>query len=389
MDFEPIWLLDIDFFLNDDIDEGDLHIHLVDVPPCLKSYWKKFINKSSFPFILGVNVLVHLWHIWLLYTHYFYCLYASYEYVLWQRQCMVVITFWFVNEWLMNILTNRYVIKHQCFQILNYYIYIIIVILSLLVSRPFYCNSTHCHLYIPWIPRFRGHINLYMVYISKWGFPFKQGSKSLFSFILNSSSYLFFSFFATRVFRWITLIHQTCKYFYTNGHPKRYHHKFIVVNQALNVSFAISSSLFFNLDIKDHYISILENTMTYFIQSKYHEFNVRLIYFQLCLYLPTCGKCNASKTHISLIKNHQFSPSLYTRLSQPFNIFWICMCKSCNSIIIIQYRGLEIGYIHALSSTVNYISHFNGSLGNSSRNASRNSNNIWWRYISFEYFSSS
>ena len=38
MDFKPIWLLDIDFFLNDDIEEGDLHIQLVDVPPCLKSY---------------------------------------------------------------------------------------------------------------------------------------------------------------------------------------------------------------------------------------------------------------------------------------------------------------------------------------------------------------
>ena len=34
--------------------------------------------------ILGVNVLVHLWHIWLLYAHYFYCLYVGYEYVLGQ-----------------------------------------------------------------------------------------------------------------------------------------------------------------------------------------------------------------------------------------------------------------------------------------------------------------
>ena len=151
--------------------------------------------------------------------------------------------------------------------------------MSLLVARPFYCNCTHCHLYIPNIPRFRGHINLYMGYIAKGGFPFKEGSQSFFSFILNSSSYLFFSFFATRLFRCITLIHQTCKYFYTVGQPKRYHHKFIVSNQVLNVSFAISSSLFFNLDIKDHYISILENTMTSFIQSKYHQFEVRCIHF--------------------------------------------------------------------------------------------------------------
>jgi len=84
-----------------------------------------------------------------------------------------------------------------------------------------------------------------------------------------------FPFYSTRVFRCITLIHKTCKCFYTIGQPKRYHHKFIVANQALNVSFAISSSLFFNLDIKDHYISILENMVTYFIQSKYHEFVVR------------------------------------------------------------------------------------------------------------------
>ena len=84
--------------------------------------------------------------------------------------------------------------------------------MSLLVSRPFCCNCTHCHLYILRIPRFRGHINLYTCYIVKGGFPFKEGSKSLFSFILNSSSYLFFSFFATRVFRCITLIHQTCKF---------------------------------------------------------------------------------------------------------------------------------------------------------------------------------
>ena len=48
MDFKPIWLLDIDFFLNDDIEEGDLHIQLVDVPPCLKSYFKNFFNKGIF-----------------------------------------------------------------------------------------------------------------------------------------------------------------------------------------------------------------------------------------------------------------------------------------------------------------------------------------------------
>ena len=179
-------------------------------------------------------------------------------------------------------------IKHQCFQILNYYIYIIILILSLLVARPFYCNCTHCHIYIPRIPRFRGHINLYTGYIAKRGFPFKEGSQPLFTFILNSSSYLFFSFFTTSVFRCITLIHQTCKYFYTIGHPKRYHYKFIVCNQVLNVSFAISSSLFFSLDITDHSISILENIVTYFIQSKYHQFEVRCIHFKLCLYLLAC-----------------------------------------------------------------------------------------------------
>jgi len=43
-----------------------------------------FHSSIRVPFlgILGVNVLVHLWHIWLLYAHYFYCLYAGYEYVL-------------------------------------------------------------------------------------------------------------------------------------------------------------------------------------------------------------------------------------------------------------------------------------------------------------------
>lgn len=45
MDFKPLWLLDIDFFLNDDIEEGDLQIHLVDSPPCIKRYWKNFFNK--------------------------------------------------------------------------------------------------------------------------------------------------------------------------------------------------------------------------------------------------------------------------------------------------------------------------------------------------------
>ena len=146
-----------------------------------------------------------------------------------------------------------------------------------------------------------------MGYIAKGGFPFKEGSQSLFSSILNSLSYLFFSFFATRVFRCITLIHQTCKYFYTIGQPKGYQHKVIIANQDLNVSFAISSSLFFSLYIKDHYISILENTVTYFIQSKYHEFDVRRIDFQFFLYLPTCSQCSASKTHISFIKK---SPAL-------------------------------------------------------------------------------
>ena len=32
--------------------------------------------------ILLANVLVHMWYLWMLYPHYFFCLYASYEYVL-------------------------------------------------------------------------------------------------------------------------------------------------------------------------------------------------------------------------------------------------------------------------------------------------------------------
>ena len=38
--------------------------------------------RVTFLGVLCVNLLVHMWHIWLLYSHYFYCLYVGYEYVL-------------------------------------------------------------------------------------------------------------------------------------------------------------------------------------------------------------------------------------------------------------------------------------------------------------------
>jgi len=38
MDFKPLWLLDVDLFLNDATQEADFHIHLMDATSHLKIY---------------------------------------------------------------------------------------------------------------------------------------------------------------------------------------------------------------------------------------------------------------------------------------------------------------------------------------------------------------
>jgi len=58
--------------------------------------------------IIWANLLVHMWHLWLMYPYYFCCLYFGYKYVWWQWWFMDLIMFWFVNEWIMNIWPNRW-----------------------------------------------------------------------------------------------------------------------------------------------------------------------------------------------------------------------------------------------------------------------------------------